>query len=254
MFAKERQDKIFALLQQNGAVTTVDLVNAFEVSIETIRRDLLYMEQNMLLKRVHGGAVSVGEMIAFHDLDHRVGEHSDFKKELSEIAVKFIKEGDIVGVDAGSTAILFAEALKRHFSRLTIVTYSTDVFDILSRHQNFDVIVCGGHFNREENAFYGDLVLDMLNRLHMQKSFLFPSAVSLKFGIGDFQQDFCQAQRKLIECSDSIYILADSSKYEKNALLKLDDMKTEYTYITDSRLSPDLKRIYMENNIRIFAE
>lgn len=114
--------------------------------------------------------------------------------------------------------------------------------------------MCGGHFNREENAFYGDLVLDMLNRLHMQKSFLFPSAVSLKFGIGDFQQDFCQAQRKLIECSDSIYILADSSKYEKNALLKLDDMKTEYTYITDSRLSPDLKRIYMENNIRIFAE
>ena len=254
MFAKERQDKIYAMLQQNGAVTTLDLVNAFEVSIETIRRDLLYMEQNMLLKRVHGGAVSVGEMIAFHNLGHRVGEHSDLKKELSETAVKFINEGDIIGVDAGSTAILFAEALKCHFSRLTIVTYSTDVFDILCRHQNFDVILCAGHFNKEENAFYGDLVLDLMSRLHMQKTFLFPSAVSLKFGIGDFQQDFCQIQRKLIECSDSVYILADSSKYEKNSLLKLDDMKPEYTYITDRQLSPDLKRIYMENQIRIFTE
>lgn len=254
MFAKERQDKIYALVQQNGAVTTLDLVKTFEVSIETIRRDLMYMEQNKLLKRVHGGAVSAGEMITFHALDHRIEEHNDLKKELSEVAVKFINEGDIIFVDAGSTAILLTEELKKHFSKLTIVTYSTDVFESLCRHQNFEVILCGGHFNREENCFYGDLVLNTLDRLHMQKAFLFPSAISLKYGICDFQQEFCQIQRKIMECSDDIYILADSSKYEKNGLLKLDDMKPEYTYITDSRLSPDLKKIYLENQINVITE
>ena len=251
MFAKERQDKIYHLLQQNGAVTTLDLVNTFQVSIETIRRDLLYMEQNKLLRRVHGGAVTAGEMLPFHNLDLRNEEHPDEKLELSEIAMQFVKEGDIIGVDAGSTAISFAQTLKTHFSRLTIITHSIDVFHILHRHADFTVLLCGGHFMQDENAFYGELALDFIGKLHMQKSFLFPSGISLKFGLCDYQQELAQMQKKMLECSDSIYILADSSKFEKTALLKVDDMKPEYTYITDSGLSEDLQKIYLENQLHV---
>lgn len=254
MFAKERHDKIFTILQQNGAVTTIDLMKTFQVSIETIRRDLLYMEQNMLLKRVHGGAVAITEMMSFHNLDYRVEENSDLKRALAQNAMQFIKEGDIICIDAGSTAITFSEVLKEHFSELTVITYSSDVFEILGKHKNFSVILCGGHFNKAENAFYGDLTLEQLGRLHMQKAFLCPAGVSLKFGICEFQQDFAQIQKKIIECSDSIYILADSSKFEQKALLKVSDMKPEFTYITDDQLSPDLKKIYRENQLNIITE
>ena len=143
MLARERQSRIRNMLQTDGAVTTSNLVELFNVSVETIRRDFLVMEQSGLLTRVHGGAVVNGEMMPFHDLAHRNLESSDQKKELSRIAAEFVCEGDYIAVDAGSTAISFAEALKERFTRLTVVTYSSDVFEILRNHKEISVILCG---------------------------------------------------------------------------------------------------------------
>lgn len=251
MFAKERQDIIYKMVQKDGAVTTNTLIETFDVSIETIRRDLLYMERCGLLNRVHGGAVSAGDMKAFQVLKQRNLENSDLKRTVAEKAAAFVREGDIIGVDAGSTTLLLAEALKDRYSKLTVVTYSLDVFEILKDHGEFEVILCGGHYLKQENAFYGPMTLKMLECLHVQKAFICPSAVSMEFGICDYQQEFYATQCKMIENSGSTYILADSSKFEKKALLKLDDMRPEYCYVTDDLLSEELRKVYIENNIKI---
>lgn len=252
MLAKERQDKINAILKKNGAVMTSDLVERFQVSVETVRRDLLLMEQKGILSRVHGGAVIVGEMEAFHDLDYRNQKYSVQKRELVATAASFVREGDYIGIDSGSTAILFAEALKDRYHNLTIVTHSMDVFEHLRDSRDFKIILCGGFYLREERAFYGSPTLDMLGGLHLQKAFIFPSAISLEFGICDFQPELFQVQKKMKSVSDSIFIAADSSKFEKKALLKLDDMRQEYTYITDSNLPSELKKIYAENDRNVY--
>ena len=145
MFAKERQDKIYLMIQKKGAVTTSNLVECFGVSIETIRRDLLSMEQKGQLVRVHGGAVRKNDMNPFLDLQQRNKEYSEQKRELSLKAAEFVCDGDIIGIDAGSTVISFTEVLKEKFSKLTVVTHSLDVFEILRDHENFSVILCGGH-------------------------------------------------------------------------------------------------------------
>ena len=103
-----------------------------------------------------------------------------------------------------------------------------------------------------EKAFYGSLTLSMLKNLHMQKAFIFPSAVSLEFGICDYQRDLYQIQEQMIKSSDEIFVLADSSKFEKKALLKLDNMKTEYRYITDCKINSELKKLYREHNINLY--
>lgn len=252
MFANERQDKIYDMIQNNGAVTTAKLVDFFCVSIETIRRDLLAMEQNGRLTRVHGGAVAKSGMKPFKELKERNKEFGKQKYELSLKAAEFISNGDIIGIDSGSTAISFAEVLKERFSKLTVVTHSMDVFEMLSNHKDFSVILCGGHYLHEENAFYGELTLDMLNSLHIQKTFIFPSAVSFECGIYDYQKDLYQIQKQLVKSSDEIYILADSSKFEKTALLKLDNMKPEYIYITDNSLQDEIVKLYKENDIEIY--
>lgn len=251
MFAKERQDTIYSLIQKDGAVTTSNLMDFFGVSIETIRRDLLAMEQSGRLTRVHGGAVAKGGMKSFVELKERNKEFVEEKRKLSLKAMEFIADGDIIGIDSGSTAILFAEVLKEKFSRLTIVTHSMDVFEILCNHREFSVILCGGHYLRTENSFYGELAMNMLDNLHIQKGFIFPSAVSLEYGIADFQKDLYQMQKQLLKASDRIYILADNSKFEKTALLKLSEMKSEYVYITDASLKEELVRLYEENHINI---
>lgn len=112
MFAKERQHKIYSMLKEKSAVYTSALVEHFGVSIETIRRDLLEMEQNGLLIRVHGGAVLNSDMKPYMNLLDRNKMQVEQKNDLALNALKFISEGDIIGVDTGSTAISFAKALK----------------------------------------------------------------------------------------------------------------------------------------------
>jgi len=252
MFADERQDKIYDMVKCSGAVTTAKLVDFFGVSIETIRRDLLSLEQNGKLTRVHGGAVAKIAMKPFKELKERNKEFGEQKYALSLKAVEFISEGDIVGIDSGSTAISFAEVLKEKFSKLTVVTHSIDVFEMLSDHKEFSVILCGGYYLREENAFYGELTLNMLKNLHLQKAFIFPTAVSFEYGIYDYQNDLYQIQKQLMKSSDEIYVLADSSKFEKTALLKLSDMKPEYIYVTDVFLQDEIVKLYKENDIKIY--
>ena len=250
MFAKERQDKIYDIIKNNDAVTTSALVKLFGVSIETVRRDLLEMERQGLLLRVHGGAVAMGEMKPYLNLNERNKEFTEEKQQLALRASEFIAEGDIIGIDSGSTAISFSEVLKEKFSNLTVVTHSVDVFNLLC--DRFSVILCGGHYLPNEKAFYGSLTLSMLKNLHMQKAFIFPSAVSLEFGICDYQRDLYQIQEQMIKSSDEIFVLADSSKFEKKALLKLDNMKTEYRYITDCKINSELKKLYREHNINLY--
>ena len=168
-------------------------------------------------------------------------------------AIPIINENDTIAIDSGSTALVFIKVLQERFTSLTIVTYSLDIFTELCKFKDFKVILCAGHFMKDENTFFGSLVLEALEKIHVQKSFVFTSAVSLKHGICDFNQDLLLLQKKLLSCSDDVFVLADSSKFESTALLKLDEMKNEYIYVTDTHLSEELRRIYSENGIRVIA-
>ena len=253
MFAQERQNKIEQLLEKNGAVTVKELMDIFTVSIETIRRDLLAMEKNNLLQRVHGGAVSACKTKPLKDLNYRLSENDKLKEELCATAVSFINEGDIIGMDVGSTAIYFTNELKKHFCNLTVITSSLDVFEELYKHKNFNVILCGGLYYEYEHAFYGTVTEDTLSRLNMQKCFIFPYAVSLKNGICDHLEKLCPLQKLLISNSDEVFILADSSKFEHRALYSVSETKSEYRYITDSEISEQITELYSESGISLIT-
>jgi len=251
MLASERQNLIFQKIKSNGAVTVSQLVDEFDVSLETVRRDLLLMEKQHLLSRVHGGAIAIAEMYPSRPLDVRNRECSDQKRSLARKATEFVSEEDVIGIDAGSTAVLFAEALKEKFNKLTVITYSLPVFELLCDYREFSVILMGGYFIKNERFFCGALTLDMLERVNMKKSFIFPAAVSLKSGICYYSQEEYILVRKVIASSSEVFVLADSSKFEKKALLKVDEMRPEYHYVTDFGLTDDIKSLYKENHIEI---
>ena len=254
MLAKERQELIQNLLRSNGAVTTSELMERFNVSVETVRRDLLVMERAGSLQRVHGGAVPPGGMTPFRELKSRMQDHVPQKRQLCRAAAALVKEGESIAVDAGSTAVIFAEALKERFSRLTVVTYSLDVFDLLKDHREFQVILCGGVCMPEENILIGPLAEKMMGLLHVSKAFLFPTAVSVQHGICNHIQACFAMFRALTAAADQCYILADSSKFERSDLLKQDDMLPGYVYITDPELPEGMKKMYEENGITILTE
>ena len=254
MLAKERQEQIQNLLKANGAVTTSDLMERFGVSVETVRRDLLNMERAGSLQRVHGGAVPPGGVTPFRELKSRMQDHVPQKRQLCRTSVSFVEEGDSIAVDAGSTAVIFAEALKERFTRLTVVTYSLDVFDLLKDHRDFQVILCGGVCIPEENMLVGPLAEKMMGMLRVSKAFLFPTAVSVQHGICNHIQACFSMVRALTASADQCYILADSSKFERSDLLKQSDMLPGYIYITDPELPEGMKKMYEENGITVLTE
>ncbi len=253
MFANERQSKILNIIKQNHTVTTAELMKIFDISNETARRDLSTLEKKGLLSRVHGGAISRDEMMPIEELSHRIEDNKDGKTELSETAADLVNNNDIIAVDCGATTYYFAQALKKRLSKLTVVTHSIDVFNILSPINGFDVILCGGNFLKGENAFYGKLAIDTLKKLHVQKAFICPAAISFRNGICDHNHELYQMQLHLMQCADSLYCIADSNKFEKSAIYKISDMNDSFIYITDSGLDEKHKQFYIDNNLNIIT-
>ena len=251
MFAKERQYQIVELLRANGAVTVSDLVERFDVSIETVRRDLLQLEKQGSLQRVHGGAVLLGEMMSISKLPQRIEENKDGKAELCETAASFVSEGDILYIDNGATAVYFAQTLKQRFSKLTVVTNSQDVFNILGDKDGFDIILTGGNFMKEERAFYGFLTQETIKKLYVDKAFVIPSAISLQGGVCDFSHELAPIQHQIMEQCDKLYFLADSQKFERHGLLRLRGLDSSCVIITDSGISEELRRLYLEKGVQI---
>lgn len=253
MFANERQQQILSRLNLNGAVTTSELTEAFGVSIETVRRDLLHLEQKGHLQRVHGGAVAPGSMRHYADLSARMTENSQGKAELSQNAALLVQEGDILYIDSGSTAVFFAKELASRFSKMTVVTHSMDVFEILAKQHGFHLILCGGSYSWEERAFHGGITLEALKQLHVSKAFLCPSAISLRNGVRDYDQALTQVQKQIISICDRAYFLADSEKFETTGLLKLCDTSENHIYITDSALPQRYRQLYREQNMTVIT-
>lgn len=251
MLAIERQEQIVSQIRRNGAVRIHELTKQFGVSVETIRRDLLELERQDCLHRVHGGAVGIAVAKQYHRLEERTEENPQKKEELSGYAAGLIREGDVLMVDSGSTAIAFAKMLAEEFERLTVITYSLHVFEILKKKEGFTLYLCAGAYLRDENAFCGQWALQMLEQFHAKTAFLFPSAISLQNGIMDYDQELYHLQRAMMKHADRSVFLADSDKFEKSALLKLADVNEAVTFVTDSGLRKEILELYQENGIEM---
>ncbi|MBQ8233126.1 MAG: DeoR/GlpR transcriptional regulator [Lachnospiraceae bacterium] len=251
MFAIERQQSILKLLSENGKVTITELVTLFDTSHETIRKDLVHLERQNALRRIYGGAVSVEAYCSLQPLAARKAERIDRKSELSRYAARLIQEDDIIAIDEGSTAVEFAKVIAARFSNLTVVTHNLEVFHILSENSRFSIILCGGKFVREENAFAGHFAAEVASQMHTRKAFICPAAVSLRYGVTDYGEEFIPIQKNYAANTDNVIVLADSQKYEVSARYKICDMTPDITLVTDSQLNDEIFNTYKKHNVDI---
>lgn len=251
MLADERKNKILELLDGRPAVTTSELTALFQVSLETIRRDLEYLEKEGALKRVHGGAVAARKLQSYASLSRRAKEHRPEKRDLAQAACSFIREGDYIALDAGSTTFELALLLRDRFRELTVLTHSLELVRILAEREGIRTILAGGFYTPAEKCFCGHLTLDMIRQLHVNKCFIAPAAISLDFGISDHMPEMIAVQRSFSDISDETYVLVDSSKFETCAPLKICGLNPHFRYITDAGLSDEIWGLYQDTSINI---
>ena len=249
MLSEQRYSRILELLAQNGIVKATDLMREFDVSSETVRRDLFLLEKKGHLKRVYGGAVA--SSAANIPFSVRENDMRPQKEEIARKAISLISDGDIIAIDSGTTALVMAELLLQVEKRITVITHSLAAFQMLVQSPYFKVYLTGGEYLAEESALCGNITEENIKQFHVNKVFLCPVGVSLSHGYTEFFSQLASLSRTYLSIADKAVYLVDSSKFEHAALMKISEVSKKDIIITDSGLSDEMFELYEKKDITV---
>ncbi len=249
MLVAERYEKIVELVNERGSIRVTELSEICQVTEETIRRDLDRLEEAGRLRRSHGGAVSVKDQQSEIPFFEREVTFAEEKKRIAQEAVKLIQPHDRILLDASTTAWYMASYLPD--IPLTVLTNSIKAATELSNKEKVEVISTGGILAPRSLSFVGPLAERSLDMYHVEKAFLSCKGVHLKRGISESNELQARVKQKMIEMSDAVYLLADSSKFGVQAFTYVAGLNHVNTIITDRKVSADILEALSEKEIPV---
>ncbi|MDF2066702.1 DeoR/GlpR family DNA-binding transcription regulator [Bacillus sp. Cr_A10] len=225
VFPEERKNEILKELNKIGKVKVMELVDQFNVSEETIRRDLMILEEKGLLKRVYGGAIKSVFEFEEPPFTQRTTVNKEAKVKVGEKAVEHISHGDVIAIDVGTTMLEFAQCIKNK-KDITILTNSLPVSSVLTEKLNQNkftgqVLLLGGQIDPKHQSISGGLTEQMLNQFNIDKAFISAGGVSIQSGVSNYHLHETLVSRKMIEVSKQVILLTDYSKIGVDTFCKV---------------------------------
>ena len=220
MLALERRNKILEELKLKKQVVVSDLAKAYKVSEETIRRDLERLDKEGLAVKSYGGAVINENNASELPFNVRKTRNVDEKLTIASLVAELIEDGDHISLDASSTAVFIAKALKVR-QRLTVITNSLEVMMELSDVPNWNVICSGGTLKEGYLALTGPRALEGIGAFNTEKAILSCKGIDLKKGLTDGNELFCETKRAMLNNSKQHIIAVDHSKFNEVAFSKI---------------------------------
>ncbi len=237
MYAEERHQAIAALVATQGRLSVADLAGHFDVTTETVRRDLSTLERAGLVRRVHGGAVPAQALsvleLAVNDRDRT---RRPEKERIARAALPFVPVGGSVSLDAGTTTARLAALLPAE-EELTVITHSVPIAARLAGDPAYALHLLPGRVRATTRAAVGDDTVAALARLRVDVAFLGTNGISLRHGLSTPDPGEAGVKRALVSSADRVVVLADSSKYEQEQLVRFAQLEDVDVLITDPGLS-----------------
>lgn len=241
MWSHERQAKILECLSLDGKVQARTLADQFDVSRETIRRDLLELEGRGGLLRVHGGALSTNNDAqpepAFAD---RLELHTDVKYAIGRKACELISPSSTVFIDAGTTTLAFAKSLIS-INGIRIITNSIEIASLSAPAGNCETLLLGGKPNQEVPATYGELTLSEIDRFLADFAVVAPVAFHLTRGATSYELHEAEVARKMMRRAESCIMLCHSEKLGKESRVAICRADEIDHLVTDGGEGSDLR-------------
>jgi DeoR family transcriptional regulator, glycerol-3-phosphate regulon repressor len=232
LLAEKRRRGIFDAVNNNGSISNVDLARQFRVSVETIRRDIIRLNKNGLLRRTHGGALSMNSFEpAYAD---RMSENIESKREIAQTAASLVPDNAKVIIDFGTTAMCVAEALEKH-NGLTVVTASLKAANFLSGRNGNEVILLGGQLDASEGATLGRDTTKMLETYFVDYSFIGAGVISPHPWLMDFSREAAELRALMLTQANTSVVLADHTKFNRTAAHRVANFERAGFLITDRK-------------------
>jgi len=207
--AADRRRRILEALAQDGRVVSTELSRNFDVSEDTIRRDLRDMAAEGLLQRVHGGALPLARPTP--SFAARGRQAPEAKAALARASVELVRPGQVVLIDGGTTNVAVARHLPLDL-HATIATNSPDVAVALAEHRHIEVILLGGRVHRESQTVIDAATVSAVRQIRADLCFLGICSVDAAAGITTPDLDEAHVKRAMVEASADVVALVTADK------------------------------------------
>ena len=239
MTKEQRHEMIMEELIKHGSVLVTDLVRMLDVSAVTVRKDLTELEKSDKLYRNHGKAVLINPYINNRPVNEKEKLATDEKHAIGREAARLIERNDSICIASGTTV----HALARNIvpiHKLTVVSASLPVSNILSQHQNVDIIQLGGMLRHSSLSVVGEYASLILERCSFSKLYLGVDGIDFEFGITTTDMREAALNQKMMAAAQKTIVLADSSKFGRRGFAKIADISAVDIIITDAGISPKI--------------
>jgi DeoR/GlpR family transcriptional regulator of sugar metabolism len=241
MLAEARRRLLLDLISRRGFATLDDLVETGGVSESTIRRDLEALDLAGAIRRTHGGAVFVGDLRGMPAFDDRTTSAVAEKRAIGRLAASLVQEGDTVLLDGGTTTLELARCLVgRH---VQVVTNSLPIAQLLAPDKDTDLILIGGYVYPRTGVALGPVAIDCMHHIRVHTVFMGAGGI-MPDGVYNSNLLLVETERAMMACAQRSILLADRTKFGKQALTRLCPLEDFEALVVDDRIAdPDRRRV-----------
>ena len=247
-----RKKEIISLINNNGFATVEEMAKLYNVTPQTIRRDINFLDEEGYISRYHGGAgpSSSSENVAYR---HRKELLLEEKKKIAMNVASIIPNKSSLFINIGTTTEHVAKALCDH-RKLKIITNNLNVAAIMSKKDNFEVIVAGGIVRSKDGGITGESAIQFIKQFKMDIGIIGISGIDLDGTLLDFDFREVHVARTIIENSRKVFLVTDHSKFGRNAMVKLGSIREIDTLITDKKPPEQLMEIISKYDINLMVD
>ena len=250
MAVKDRLDIIEEMVISEKKVTVSKLSEKFDVTEETIRRDLEKLEEKGIVVRTYGGAIlnieKKSEHISFYK---RASINLESKQIIAHKALDFIKEGTTLLTDSSSTVMEVLKLIKDR-TDLTIITNSVEALHELSQ-SDLSILSTGGVLKKSSLSLLGLVAKNTIKNYHVEIALVSCKGIDKTNGIMDSSDEEAEIKKQMIEQANTVILLIDHTKFDKTSLVKLFDFNEIDYVITDEEPRIEWIEFLKSNNVKI---
>lgn len=247
MLKEERHQKILNEVLLRNRILINDIAEQLDVSVDTVRRDVKELDKKQLLKKVHGGAISLGftsnkNLVEVYDINE--------KQLIARKAVDLIVDGSAIFIDGGTTCMELAKAIPNN-KRITCFTLSLHIAMELAHKEGVDLIFIGGKVSKVSHMSISAGAINELSQITFDQSFIGTGYIDVLHGLSEFNWEVVQIKRAIIKSSKKTTLLCVSKKFNSQQKYKCVNVNAITTIVTELDPKDKLFEPFKPLNIKL---
>lgn len=243
-----RQQQILEIAQENKRVSVDELVDRFDVTPQTIRKDLNDLCDARLLNRVHGGAV-ISSGVANMGYDQRRSMAEEEKRGIGEMCASLIPNGASLFINIGTTTESVAHYLTQHREML-VITNNLNVANILLENPHCEVIIAGGLVRQSDKGIIGEAAVDFIRQFKVDYAVIGASALDEDGTLLDYDYREVRVAQAIIDNARETILVADHMKFDRTAPVRIGELSQISTFVTDKPLPAAMQELCHTHGVK----